>query len=239
MWYQPQVESWTGQKQIVAWSAVSYQPAGAKEPALGTIKIEGPTARRRSTTASSRMDLKITEYNFKSLSPDQVKTLVADVQALPQNERVLDLDRLLAYYRTARCRSRTSKASKPIRRRCSTRLRLPCSSTWMAIAIWSPIKEVDLRYAVNTNWDLFEHTPSKTLYLRYNESWLRSAGVTGPWNGCRQASRELLEAASRRQLEGREGRRAGEEALEQDDPEGVRDHRAGRVDRPRRARSAT
>ena len=37
-----------------------------------------------STTASCGMDLKITEYNFKSLSPDQVKALVADVQALPQ-----------------------------------------------------------------------------------------------------------------------------------------------------------
>ena len=26
------------------------------------------------------------------------------------------------------------------------------------------MKDLDLRYAVNTNWDLFEHTPSKTFY---------------------------------------------------------------------------
>ena len=39
----------------------------------------------------------ISEYNFKSLSPDQVKQLVADVRALPPQHRVLDLDRLLAY----------------------------------------------------------------------------------------------------------------------------------------------
>src|SRR4051794_13996835 len=44
LWYQPQVESWTDQKYIVAWSAVSYQPTGAQQPALGTIKIEGPTS---------------------------------------------------------------------------------------------------------------------------------------------------------------------------------------------------
>ena len=43
VWYQPQIESWAGQKQIVAWSAVAYTPTGAKEPALGTIKIVGPT----------------------------------------------------------------------------------------------------------------------------------------------------------------------------------------------------
>ena len=41
-WYQPQVEEWTNQRSIVAWSAVSYTPTGGK-PALGTIKIEGPT----------------------------------------------------------------------------------------------------------------------------------------------------------------------------------------------------
>ena len=47
--------------------------------------------------------------------------------------------------------------------------------------IWSPIKDVDLRYAVNTNWDLFEHTPTKTLYLRDNRSWLQATAVEGPW----------------------------------------------------------
>jgi hypothetical protein len=100
IWYQPQVESWADQKQILAWSAVSYQPTGAKEPALGTIKIEGPT-RVALDDRVVTMDLKITEFNFKTLSPDQVKTLVADVQALPQNERVIDLDRLLAYITTS------------------------------------------------------------------------------------------------------------------------------------------
>ena len=67
VWYQPQIESWTGQKKMVAWSAVSYQPTGAKEPALGTIKIEGDTrvARRR---ARRRHGHQITEYNFNTLS---------------------------------------------------------------------------------------------------------------------------------------------------------------------------
>ena len=27
--------------------------------------------------------------------------------------------------------------------------------------IWSPIKDNDLRFAVNTNWDLFEHSPTQ------------------------------------------------------------------------------
>ena len=32
--------------------------------------------------------------------------------------------------------------------------------------IWSPIKENDLKFAVNTNWDLFQHEPTQDLYLR-------------------------------------------------------------------------
>ncbi len=180
IWYQPQVESWTNQKQIVAWSAVAYTPTGAKEPALGTIKIEGPTQIAVDDRVVS-LDLKITEYNFKSLSPDQVKTLVADVQARPVNERVLDLDRLLAYV-----------ADSPLKVKNVEGIKADPPKVFSAPApailinldgdpIWSPVKDVDLRYAVNTNWDLFEHTPSKTFYLRYNESWLQAAAVTAPW----------------------------------------------------------
>ena len=75
---------------------MAYTPTGAKEPALGTIKIEGPTNVALDDRVVA-MDLRITEYNFKTLSTDQVKALVAGVQERPQNERVIDLDRVLAY----------------------------------------------------------------------------------------------------------------------------------------------
>jgi hypothetical protein len=179
-WYQPQVESWTGQKEIVAWSAVSYQPVGAKEPAMGTIKIEGPTKVALDDRVVS-MDLKITEYRFPSLGPDQVKALVADVQAMPANSRILDLDRLIAYVNTS-----------PLKVKEATGIKADPPKLFWSVApailinldgavIWSPVKDVDLRYAVNTNWDLFEHTPSAKLYLRYNNSWLESTAVEGPW----------------------------------------------------------
>ena len=47
--------------------------------------------------------------------------------------------------------------------------------------IWSPIKENDLKFAVNTNWDLFQHVPTSTFYLRHNTSWLKATDVKGPW----------------------------------------------------------
>ena len=47
--------------------------------------------------------------------------------------------------------------------------------------IWSPIKDNDLKYAVNTNWDLFQHAPTSTYYLRNDASWLKASDVKGPW----------------------------------------------------------
>ena len=47
--------------------------------------------------------------------------------------------------------------------------------------IWSPIKDNDLKYAVNTNWDLFQHGTSSTLYLRNEKSWMTAADLKGPW----------------------------------------------------------
>ena len=35
--------------------------------------------------------------------------------------------------------------------------------------IWSPIKENDLKFAVNTNWDLFQHATARRTYLRNDE----------------------------------------------------------------------
>jgi hypothetical protein len=40
--YQPQVVSWDEQKQIVGFSAVSYQSQGARKPELGTIGSRPP-----------------------------------------------------------------------------------------------------------------------------------------------------------------------------------------------------
>jgi hypothetical protein len=179
-WYQPQIESWANQKDIVAWSAVSYQPTGAKEPAVGTIKIEGPTRVALDDHVVS-LDVKITEFNFPSLSPDQTKALVADVQALPTHERVLDLDRLMAYVNSSPLQVKNVEGIKADPPRIFWSPAPAILINFDGDPIWSPIKDVDLRYAVNTNWDVFEYGPSKKLYVRSNQSWLESTAVGGPW----------------------------------------------------------
>ena len=146
-------------------------------------------------------------------------------------ERVIALDRVLAYRRRQHASvPRTSTASRPIRRSCSTARARRCSSTSTAIRSGVRFENNDLRFAVNTNWDLFEHRPSKTFYLRHETSWLKATGVSGPWTaaGTLPASFAKLPADDnwkevRAALPGRE---VAASAL----PTRVRQHDAGRVD---------
>ena len=62
--YQPQIASWTDQKHIVAYAAVSYTPKGAAKPALGTVKVESDTSVALDERLVSFSELKITESNF-------------------------------------------------------------------------------------------------------------------------------------------------------------------------------
>ena len=230
VWYQPQIESWTDQKKIVAWSAVSFHPTGAKEPALGTIKIEGDTQVAVDDRVV-RLDLKHHRVQLQDAGAEHREVAGQPTsRRCPQNQRVLDLDRLLAYIADSPLKVKDTegiKADPPIV--------FSAAAPAMLInldgdPIWSPIKDVDLRYALNTNWDLFEHQPSKTLYLRIQR--VVAAGAERDRavdRGDRQAARQLLQAAGRRQLEGRQGGPAGQEAQRQDDAEGVRQHGAGRA----------
>jgi hypothetical protein len=180
VWYQPQIESWTGQKQMIGWSAVAFTPAGAKEAALGTIKLEAATQVAVDDRVV-RLDMKIVQYNFPSLSPDQVKALVADVQDLPPYQRILDLDRVLAYVADSPLQPKNAEGIKADPPKIFSATAPAILVNIDGEAIWSPIKDLDLKYVLNTNWDLFEHTPSKTYYLRVENSWLLAPAVTGPW----------------------------------------------------------
>ena len=127
-------------------------------------------------------EYKIAESNFPTLQRDAQKTVVSEITAsVPLDERVIALDRVLANIDTSQIIPKNVeglKADPPT---------IFFSETPALLVnidgdpIWSPIPQNDLRSAVNTNWDLFEHGPSKTYYLRNDRVWLKSSDVKGPW----------------------------------------------------------
>src|SRR5581483_4995033 len=180
--FQPQVASWDGQQHIVAYAAVSYTAEGATKPVLGTVKLEADTAVAVSERLVNFSRVKLTETHFQDLPDNQRRDIAGRIQALmPQDAMIIALDRVLARLDKSQIMPKNVegvKADPPV----------IFYSTSPALLVnvdgepvWSPIAENDLKFAVNTNWDLFEHGPTNTLYLRNGDSWLSTADINGPW----------------------------------------------------------
>ena len=61
--------------------------------------------------------------------------------------------------------------------------------------IWSPIKDNDLKFAVNTNWDLFQHDTDRHLLPAQQHHLAEGVGLQGPLVAGRQVAAELQQAA--------------------------------------------
>jgi hypothetical protein len=184
LFYQPQIESWDNQKHMVAWSAISYQAQGAEQPALGTIKIEADTDVAVNERLVNFSAFRITEFDFPTLSRDQSRKVVTELeQAVPATERVISLDRVLAGIDKSQIRPGAKDAAgikaDPPKIFHSTKPAV--LMIFDGQPVWSPVKDVDLKYAVNTNWDIFEEPSTKTFYLRDDKYWLKSTNLNGPW----------------------------------------------------------
>ena len=208
--YQPQVASWADQKHVVAVrGGVLHAEGRDASRRSARVKVESDTSVALDERLVSFSEFKITESNFPTLKREQLRTVVEEIAAsVPLDERVIALDRVLANIDTSQIIPKNVegvKADPPP---------IFFSKTPAVLVnidgdpIWSPIAQNDLKSAVNTNWDLFEHGPTKTFYLR-NDTVLAEGGRReGAVDAGRHAAGELREAAGRRQLEGREGERS-------------------------------
>jgi hypothetical protein len=181
--YQPQAASWEEQKHLIAYAAVSYLPVGQEvKAALGTLKIEADTSVSLEERLVKFSVLRITEANFQSLSREQLREIISEVEkSIPDRERVIALDPLLAAIDKSKIIPKNvegMKADPP---------QIFFSQTPAVLVnldgapIWSPIKDNELKFAVNTNWDLFFYEPGKTYYLRTDTGWRQATQIQGPW----------------------------------------------------------
>jgi hypothetical protein len=180
--YQPQIASWERQAHLVAYVAIAYTPKGAAAPAIGTVRVEADTNVALEQRLVSFATFTITEAHFASPGRMQTREILAAIEkAIPSVERVIALDRVLAGLDRSQIRPSNVdgvKAEPPVIYFSATPAVLV---NFDGAPIWSPIDRTDLKYAVNTNWDVFEHTPSKTLYLRHDQVWLKASALEGPW----------------------------------------------------------
>jgi hypothetical protein len=180
--YQPQVASWEGQRHMVAYSAVSYEAKGAPKPSLGSVKLEADTKVAVSERLVNFKDLRITESSFPTLPKEQTREVAAEIdKAIPNEDRIIGLDRVLASLDRSQIIPKETPGVKADPPTIFFSQKPAVLVNLDGDAIWSPIKENELKFAVNTNWDLFQHEPTKTFYLLVDGTWLQAQDVKGPW----------------------------------------------------------
>ena len=181
--YQPQVATWENQTRMVALAAASYLPNGKQKAELGTLKLEADTDVSLSERLVRFSALKITETNFPNLPKEQTQELITEIdKTIPAEDRYIALDRVLSQVDKSQIIPKNVpeiKGDPPkifMSRTPAILLNLDGEP------IWSPIKDNELKFAVNTNWDLFQHVPTGLYYLRNDTAWLKATDVKGPWS---------------------------------------------------------
>jgi hypothetical protein len=180
--YEPQIATWENEKLLTLHAAVSYAPKGSEKAILGTMIAEADT---RVAVAERLVDFssfRIMSANFPNATKEEVTAAVDAIKtSIPEQERVIALDRVLAYLDASKIRPKNMNGLKADPPTVFYSTRPAVLVNLDGDPIWSPIPNNDLRYAVNTNWDLFEHQPTKTFYLRDGNLFMKATSVNGPW----------------------------------------------------------
>jgi hypothetical protein len=140
--------------------------------------------------------MKVTEANFPTLEKSQVQEIITEITSIPIQTRssrsiasLASIDKSMIVPKNIE----GVKADPPTIFFSQTPARLVNID---GDAVYTTIPENDLKYALNTNWDLFEHTPTKAYYLRDEKTWLKATAVTG--RGFRPASFRRASRSCRR-----------------------------------------
>jgi hypothetical protein len=176
--YQPQVTSWDDFSRLDARIALAFAPTGTTSPSLGTVSVSARTDTNLEDHSVRIYDIRVLEGNFPTLDESGSERLIQEVLSVLPEESVVELERIVANLERFKSQERETdlKVEPPV----------IFVSTQPAILVlldgkplMSPIEDNELKFAVNTNWDLFEL--NGTYYLRNDDSWIKSEDLGGPW----------------------------------------------------------
>lgn len=181
--YQPQIESWDDYKHFVAKAALQVIPAGKESGIYGAIHLEADTQVNYQTRMVLVQKIQATDLNFPNSDPEAVEeaTKIANELISQTHLMAISLDRMIAALEI-------SNLQHPV---IDVNLNPPpvfysSEPAILVMFIGEPkletIKDNDLMFAANTNWDLFLDPASGNYYLLNEDSWLKTEDLAkGPW----------------------------------------------------------
>jgi hypothetical protein len=181
--YQPQIASWEGKNHMVAYAAVAHVAKGEQKPSMGTVKLAVDTSVSVERRLVHFAKVKVIEANFSTLSKEQTREIVSVIEeSIPDEDRIISLDRVLVHVEKSQIIPKNVEGLKSDPPKIIISITPAILVSFDGEPIWSPIKDNELKFAVNTNWDVFQHNPTGVYYLRNDSTWLRAANINGPWS---------------------------------------------------------
>lgn len=178
--YQPQIIHWDSHEIADARAAISLSRSGKASPALGTIHFRAKTEVDLESRRVAVSDFELLETRFPTLPKIEEQDLALKIEKDVMPERlVVTLDHIVANLE----RSQQQIVETPVK----TDPPPIFSSTEPAVLlqfngepILTSITDSELRYVLNTNWDLLVDSAG-THYLLIGDAWASAPDVAGPW----------------------------------------------------------
>jgi hypothetical protein len=190
VYYQPQIDEWKKYEEISGRLAFALTPNGGKE-ALGVASFQAGTLVDKESHTVFFRDVKVTSVRFPSLDAPAAASLEPLVLDLfPKGGEPVSVERVVANLEQGKAPTGPSglKNDPP-------RIFYSAGPAVLLLVegdpVLAPIEGTDLRYVVNTNWDLF--LAGNTYYLLLDDVWMSSPALQGPW----QKTNSLPEAMSK------------------------------------------
>ncbi len=156
------------------------------KPVAGIEELSGRTMPNLETRTVSIDNIEIVAVRFPSLSDSEAEKMSELLRStFPGRPLIVSLDRLIASAQLGQDKV------KPI----SVKTDAPpiFTSTEPAVLlavdgkpVLAPIKDSDLKFVLNTNWDLFFSPGDSRYYLLINKLWLSADSLEGRWTPARK-----------------------------------------------------
>ncbi len=180
VYYQPQVDEWKNLRQLRARFAFVLTPSDGK-PVVGVEEVLGDTQTDLENRTVLIDNIRIVSVRFPSLAgADETKLQNLLRATFPGKPITVSLDRLIAGVQAGLQDTKTVdvKTNPPpifVSTEPAILLTVP------GVPVLAPIKGLQSRFVVNSNWDLFLAPAESRYYLLAGDTWLVTESLAGSW----------------------------------------------------------
>ncbi len=183
--YQPQVISWPEHRTLNTRIAIGVTPTGGKVATMGVIEVAFATDVDLAARTVILSDPRLVSSQFPSADPArnaQIEARIKDALATMGAKRVP----IAAITASLREPSQAPQAPAPAALdnsppRIFVSQRPASLVVFDGEPVMAPVANTSLSFAVNTNWDVFSDSATRTWYLFNNGGWLAAPDARGPW----------------------------------------------------------